>query len=306
MATTTQPNHLRIVLAAVAALGFWGSAFVATRVALVSFTPGEVALYRYSVASLTLALVAWWLRPPLPRRQDLPRLIAVGVIGVGLYTLALNTGLQTVTAGAASFIVNTAPLFSVVFACVILKERPGWPGWLGLLIGLAGLGLIATGEKTSGISPRALLIFGSAIAWALYQIIQKPLLPYYGPVGVVCYAIWFGTAIFLPFLPGLLNAMPMAPLQHHATAIYLGVLPGAMAFLAWSYLLSQLSVTRATPLLYLVPVVSLITAWLVIDERPVWQSVIGGTIAVVGVAVSRWSHPSRSSPPISTSQKAAP
>jgi drug/metabolite transporter (DMT)-like permease len=306
MATTTQPNHLRIVLAAVAALGFWGSAFVATRVALVSFTPGEVALYRYSVASLTLALLAWWLRPPLPRRQDLPRLIAVGVIGVGLYTLALNTGLQTVTAGAASFIVNTAPLFSVVFACVILKERPGWPGWLGLLIGLAGLGLIATGEKESGVSPGALLLFASAVAWALYQIIQKPLLPYYGPVGVVCYAIWFGTAIFLPFLPGLLNAMPMAPLQHHATAIYLGVLPGAMAFLAWSYLLSQLSVTRTTPLLYLVPVISLIIAWLVIDEHPAWQSIIGGTIAVGGVAVSRWSRPSRSSQPISKPQKEAP
>ena len=306
MATTTQPNHLRIVLAAVAALGFWGSAFVATHVALVSFTPGELALYRYSVASLTLALLAWWLRPPLPRRQDLPRLIAIGVIGVGLYTLALNTGLQTVTAGAASFIVNTAPLFSTVFACVMLKERLGWPGWLGLFIGLAGLGLIATGEKESGVSPGALLLFASAVAWALYQIIQKPLLPYYGHVGVVCYAIWFGTVIFLPFLPGLLNAMPMAPLQHHATAMYLGVLPGAMAFLAWSYLLSQLSVTRTTPLLYLVPVISLIIAWLVIDEHPAWQSIIGGTIAVGGVAVSRWSRPSRSSKPISKPQKEAP
>ena len=130
--------------------------------------------------------------------EDLPRLIAVGVIGVGLYTLALNTGLQTVTAGAASFIVNTAPLFSTVFACVMLKERLGWPGWLGLFIGLAGLGLIATGEKESGVSPGALLLFASAVAWALYQIIQKPLLPYYGPLGVVCYAVWFGTVIFLP------------------------------------------------------------------------------------------------------------
>ncbi len=306
MPTTTQPNHSRIILAAIAALGFWGSAFVGTRVALVSFTPGELALYRYGVASFTLALIAWWLQPPPPRLKDLPRLIATGVVGVGLYTLALNTGLQTVTAGAGSFIVNTSPLFSAVLACVMLKERLGWPGWLGLFIGLAGLGLIATGEKESGISHGALFIFASAIAWALYQIIQKPLLPYYGPVGVVCYAIWFGTVIFLPFLPGLLNAMPMAPLKHHATMIYLGVLPGAVAFLAWSYLLAKLSVTRATPLLYLIPVVSLIFAWLFIDERPAWQSIIGGTIAVGGVAVSRWSRPSRSSKPISKPQKEAP
>lgn len=281
------PGSPRIILAAVAALGFWASAFVGTRVSLASFTPGELALYRYGVASLTLALLAIWLRPPLPRRQDLPRLIATGAIGIGVYTLALNTGQQSIAAGAASFIVNTAPLFSTIFACVVLKEQLRPAGWLGLIIGLAGIGLIALGEEGSGISTGALLVFVAAIAWALYQIIQKPLLPHYGALGVVCYAIWFGTALFLPFAPGLFEAMARAPANHHATVVYLGVLPGALAFLAWSYLLAHLTVARATPLLYLVPVLSLVIAWLVIDERPVLLSVIGGVVAVAGVALSR-------------------
>lgn len=290
------PSHPRIILAAIAALGFWASAFVGTRVALASFAPGELALYRYGVASLTLALLAGWLRPPLPRRQDLPRLLATGLIGIGIYTLALNTGQQTIAAGAASFIVNTAPLFSTLLACLLLKERLRWPGWLGLAVGLAGIGLIAMAEGGSGVSHGALLVLAAAVAWALYQIIQKPLLPYYGALGVVCYAIWFGTLLFLPFLPGLLEAMARAPLQHHATVVYLGVLPGALAFLAWSYLLSHLTVTRATPLLYLVPVLSLIIAWLVIDERPATLSIIGGLVAVGGVALARLAAPRKSTP----------
>ncbi len=281
------PSSTRIILAAVAALGFWASAFVGTRVTLPSFDPGELALYRYGVASLTLALLAIWLRPPLPRVADLPRLVATGAIGIGVYTLALNTGQQTVTAGAASFIVNTAPLFSTIIAYVVLKERLRPAGWLGLVISLAGIGLIALGEENSGISTGALLVFVAAIAWAIYQIIQKPLLPYYGALGVVCYAIWFGTALFLPFAPGLIEAMARAPVSHHATVVYLGVLPGALAFLAWSYLLQHLTVSRATPLLYLIPALSLVIAWLVIAEQPKLLSVIGGVVAVAGVALSR-------------------
>ena len=281
------PGHPRIIAAAVAALGFWASAFVGTRVVLVSFSPGELALYRYGVASITLAVLALWLRPPLPRRQDLPRLVATGAIGICIYTLALNTGQQTTTAGAASFIVNTAPLFSTICACVLLKESLHPAGWLGLVVGLGGIGLIALGEQGSGVSGGALLVLVAAVAWALYQIIQKPLLPTYGAVGVVCWAIWIGTALCLPFAPGLLAAMAQAPAHHHATVVYLGVLPGALAFLTWSYLLTHLTVTRATPLLYLVPVLSLVIAFVVIGEQPHALSVIGGLVAIGGVALSR-------------------
>jgi drug/metabolite transporter (DMT)-like permease len=204
-----------------------------------------------------------------------------------VYTLALNTGQLTTTAGAASFIVNTAPLFSTIIACVVLQERLRLAGWLGLIIGLAGIGLIALGEGGSTVSTGALLVFVAAISWAIYQIIQKPLLGYYGALGVVCYAIWFGTLWFLPFAPGLVAAMVKAPASHHATVVYLGVLPGALAFLAWSYLLAHLTVARATPLLYLVPVLSLVIAYLVINEQPHLLSVVGGLVAIGGVAISR-------------------
>jgi drug/metabolite transporter (DMT)-like permease len=287
MSMPLPPSNQRLAAAAIAALVFWASAFVGTRVALASFSPGELALYRYGVASLTLLLLAWWLRPPLPRPGDLPRLALTGAIGIGVYTLALNTGQQTISAGAASFIVNTAPLFSVLLACVVLKERLAWSGWAGLVVSLVGIGLISSAESDGGISHGALLVFLAAIAWAIYQIVQKPLLGYYGAIGVVCYAIWFGTLLFSPFLPGLLAAAAEAPPSHHATVVYLGVLPGALAFLAWSYLLAHLTVARATPLLYLVPVLSLAIAWVAIGERPAPLAVVGGLVAVAGVALSR-------------------
>jgi drug/metabolite transporter (DMT)-like permease len=289
MLTTNQ----RVITAAVSALLFWASAFVGTRVLLHpinpgehSFSPGELALYRYGVASLTLALITCWMRIPLPAWRDLPRLAATGIIGIGIYGLALNYGQMDVSAGAASFIVNTSPLFSVLFASLLLKERLNLPGWIGLCLGLSGVGLIALAEGRSELSTGAGLVFLAALCWALYQILQKPLLPHYGPLGVVCYAIWGGTLFFMPFLPSLLHTMQGAPTTHHAIALYLGVLPGAVSFLAWSYILAQLTVSKATPLLYLVPVLSLLIAWLAIGEKPALLSVLGGIVAIAGVALS--------------------
>jgi drug/metabolite transporter (DMT)-like permease len=292
--TPTSPLHRHLVIvAAVTAILFWASAFVGTSVVLSTFSPGELALYRYGVASLTLVLIAMWLRPPLPTWSDVPRLAATGIIGIGIYGVALNYGQKDISAGAASFIVNTSPLFSVFFATMILKERLSAPGWIGLVLGLGGVGLIALAEEGSGLSLGAGLVFLAAICWSLYQIVQKPLLPRYGALGVVCYAIWSGTICLLPFLPSLLHTMQTATATHHAIVLYLGILPGAVSFLAWSYLLSQLTVSKATPLLYLVPVLSLVIAWFAIGEEPAILSVIGGLIAIAGVALSHFAHVQR-------------
>ena len=294
--TTTTPTFStkhKVIAAAVAALLFWASAFVGTRVVLATFSPGELALYRYGVASLTLALIACWLRPPLPAWRDLPRLSATGIIGIGIYGLALNYGQIEISAGAASFIVNTSPLFSVFFAGIILKERLNAAGWIGLVLGLCGVGLIALAEEGNGLSAGAGLVFIAAICWAMYQIVQKPLLPRYGPLGVVCYAIWSGTLVLMPFFPSLLHTMQTAPASHHSIVLYLGILPGAVSFLAWSYLLAQLTVSKATPLLYLVPVLSIAIAWLAIGEKPAVLSVFGGLVAIAGVALSHFASNQR-------------
>jgi drug/metabolite transporter (DMT)-like permease len=307
MATTTMPNPhptWYLPVAASAALVFWASAFVGTRVALASFPPGELALYRYTIASLILLAVACYVKPKTPSKPDAPRLIALGIIGIGIYGLCLNYGQQTVSAGAASFIVNTAPLFSLLIAHFYLRERLPWLGWLGVAVGLVGVGMISFAEADVGLSHGALLVFIAALCWALYQIMQKPLFPTYGSFAVVCYAIWSGTLFFLPFAPSLVENLSRAPLTHHLIVLYLGVLPGAVSFLAWSYVLEHMSVSKATPLLYLVPVLSLLIAWVTIGEQPAVLSVGGGLVAIAGVALSRLAAAHTANPSHSLTVKA--
>ena len=276
-----------IAFAAAGTLLLWASGFAGNRAALANLSPGELSLYRYGVASLVLAAIAL-VRPPVtPLRADLWRLALTGALGIGIYNLALASGQRTVSAGSASFIVNTAPIFSGLLAWPFLGERPSPWGWVGLLVSLAGVALIALGEGGGTISWGALEVFVAALAWALYHIVQKPLLPRYGALGVVSYAIWSGTLMFLPFIPDLLAKLPVLPTSTHAIAVYLGVLPGALAFVLWSFVLTHLPVTRATALLYLIPVLTLAIAWLALGEQPSALAVTGGVVAIVGVTIGR-------------------
>lgn len=81
----------------------WASAFPFIRIGLHGLTPLQLAAARFATAAvLALAWLAWR-RPPKPSRGDALRFLACGLLGIALYNALLNTGEQTVSAGAASF-----------------------------------------------------------------------------------------------------------------------------------------------------------------------------------------------------------
>ncbi len=110
------------------ALVLWATAFVGIRVAVVHYPPGPLALLRFSIASVLLGsyLLAASKRRSLLKAgpKDWLGFLSLGLTGIVVYHVALNTGEQTVSAGAASLLVNTTPVFTVLLA-VLLGDRLG-------------------------------------------------------------------------------------------------------------------------------------------------------------------------------------
>jgi drug/metabolite transporter (DMT)-like permease len=265
----------------------WASAFPLIRLALNELAPIPLAAARFAIAAVLV--VAWLLRkrPPLPAKSDALRIFLCGLFGVALYNITLNTGQQTVSPGAAAFIVNSAPILTALFALFVLKERFTIWGWIGTLISFSGIAVIASGQP-GGLSFGAgtTFVLAAAVSTGTYFVLQKPLVGKYGALPCAAYTMLIGALLLSPWLPGA--ATLLATTASNATlwsVIALGILPAALGYATWTYALGYFGAARGSNFLYLIAPVATVLAFLFMGVVPGVPTIIGGALAILGVVI---------------------
>ena len=280
-----------VVVLAVTLL-LWSSAFVGIRYAVRHYPPGSLALLRFLIASILLGGYVFLKRPPSSRGSTSPKdwgaFFALGATGVFGYHVALNFGEQTVSAGAASLLVNTTPLFTVVLAVFFLGERLSARGGLGLAVAFAGASMVALGAANGlTLDKGAVLVLLAAVVQAFFFALQKPMLGRFGALELTTRSIWCGSLLLSVFLPELVSTLREAPLSSTLVVLFLGVGPSCFAYVAWAHILSKMSVSKAVGYLYLVPALALGIGFLVLGETPSLLALAGGAVTIFGVILVR-------------------
>lgn len=276
--------YLKAVGFALLAVFLWATSFVAIRMSLENYSPGVLAFLRYGLAGLVLVPFYYGNKQKVPVRvSDLWRFAVIGATGFTLYNIALNHGGVTVTAGVSSFIIGLSPVFSVLFAFLLLKEPMPVAVVVGLMLSVVGLVVIAIGEHVSvHFDFGVLYLLCAALALALYCVIQKPLLTRYPPFQLVTLFIWFGAFFLLFFTHNLWNQVVHAPWHAMLPVVYLAVFPGILGYMCWSAALSYVRVSQLTPLHYLMPIFTLALGYFILHEVPTTYSLLGGAICLAG------------------------
>ena len=264
----------------------WASAFPAIRAGLAAFGPAELGAIRFAIAAVPSAIFLALTRPALPSWSEAWRFGFGGIVFVALYTILLNFGELTVSAGPASFIINANPIFTAVLAMLFLGERFTRLAWLGTVISFTGMGLIALGEGEGfSIDQGALLILGAALCTASASIVQKPLFARHKPLTVSAWNMVIGALVLSPFLASGIGQAAVANPEALGAAIFLGTVPSLVAYGSWAVALSRLPASRATNFLFCVPPVATLIGYLWLGEVPGIASIVGGLLALGGVVV---------------------
>ena len=271
----------------------WGVNFVVIRWGLNEVPPFLLACARFTLVAFPAIFLIR--KPNIPWRW----LIAYGLFNsFGQFAFlfwAMKVGMP---ASLASVVHQSQVFFTLIFSVLVLGLKPRWAQWLGLLIAVMGLLLIVYGKGvgvTQMTSLGLVLNLLGAACWAAGNItvaMMRRAGLEVDPFGLV---IWSSLVPILPFavlswtMEGAqISAIRSIGWQSVVAVLYLAIAATIIGYGLWSRLLHQYEPNRIAPFSLLVPVIGLVTAWLVLGERlNVWQ-MMGSLGLLLGLVINLW------------------
>jgi drug/metabolite transporter (DMT)-like permease len=279
----------------------WGSTYLAIRVADRSIPPFAMAAARYLTAGAVLYLATWL----AGRRRQAAAPLTVGkgsssrlaqwggMAVVGTMLLAFGNGgvsyaEQTLPSGLAALLVASVPLWMALADRVINGQRIPLRGWLALVIGLAGIAVLARPSGNGAVLP-VLVVLGASVSWGIGSVLAgrmpAPASPLVGSAmemltgGIVLTGLAAATGELTRIDPAHLSAQSLLGL------LYL-IGPGSLlALTCYVIALRRLPTSVVSTYAYVNPVVAVSLGALFLGERPTLATLLGGVIVVASVAM---------------------
>ncbi|HEY6102926.1 MAG TPA: DMT family transporter [bacterium] len=287
--------YLILTLSAV----FFGGTWVAGEVAVAGLPPMTIASARFIIAS---ALLYGWarLQSHESRRitaRDIPLILTLGASAIAIYNALFLYGLRLAPASDGAIIVpGFAPVFTVLLAWPILRERIGAWTVAGFAVAIAGLYFVigpGGGEQSSNRLLGDIFFILGACCWGIYAVAGKTATSRFTPVTSTLYATVAGTLMLIPF--GLAErgwrALAAAPAVSWAGLLYLGTFGTVLAFVFFYEGVKRIGAGRSSAFAFLVPVIGVLSSVLLLHERLTAGIGMGGILVLVGLwLVQRDSH----------------
>lgn len=268
---------------------FWGSAFVLMEVALPVFSPLMIVAGRMVVAALFLNGVV------LAQGQKWPQSKAVWLECAGLSVVnnllpfgLVVWGQQYIGASLAAILISSAPVFTVVLASVVGRERMSLSRALGVLVSFSGVVVLVGPDVLSGFSLKGigeLAILGAALSYSVagfwgrrFKVVPAEMLS--------TMTITLGMLLVLPLM--LWVELPMAVEWQWGAGfavVGLGVFSTAIAYIVYFRLLAEMGTVNTSLVSFLVPLSTLLMSLIFLQERLEFDAVLGMCLILSGLAV---------------------
>lgn len=290
-------SHYRYHFLAILTVIIWGTTFVSTKILIGhGLTPGEILLYRFLLAYIGI----WFICPRKVFAQnwkDELFFVGAGLCGGSLYFMAENTALGITLASNVSLIICTAPILTALLSRLFnRRERLKRHLIYGSFLALAGVALVVfNGSFILQINPAGdFLTLLAALMWACYGLILKRTNTRYPTLFITRKVFFYGIITLLPMLYFLSDKPHIKLLLHPliiGNLLFLGLLASLVCYIMWNTAVKELGVVQTTNYIYIVPLVTLLTSAIVIQETITEIALLGSCFILSGVYVAEKGFP---------------
>jgi drug/metabolite transporter (DMT)-like permease len=284
--------HLGAYLKLLGAVVIWGASFVATKIVLRELPPLMMVWTRFLLGTIFLGIVVAARRQlSLPSLPTFLYLGLIGFVGITFHQWLQSTALQTTEASTSSWIVATSPVFMALLGWLVLRERMDIGMMAGIVLAAIGVALVVSKGDWSQFfgghfgSRGDLLMLISAANWAVFSALSKRGLRDHAPTQMMFLVMVWGWALtsLLLLLTRSWHSLEMLSLSSWIGLLFLGFFCSGVAYLFWYDGLQAVPVVQVGAFLYIEPLVTLVVAVVLLQEKVNWASLVGGGLILFGV-----------------------
>ena len=275
--------QIRDVLLAILISAVWGFNFVASKWAVVDLPPLTANLFRFIIVLIVLLPFLKIVKGKM--RQLLTVATLLGVVHFGL----LFTGMSL--AGGVSSISVASQLnvpFATLLAVIILKETVGWYRIVGITLSFVGVMILGFDPKVFAYWDAVLLIVFGAFIFALSSVMMRQL----KEVPAVRIQAWVALAAILGsltlsaiFETGQIAAIESAGTRAWLAVVYTAVGSSLIGHGGANYLFRKYEISTVTPYFLIMPLFSIASGVIFLDEVISWELIVGGLFTISGVLI---------------------
>jgi drug/metabolite transporter (DMT)-like permease len=286
-------KRIIVYIACLAAMLFWSLSFIWYKDVYVYFTPFTTVFLRLVISAILLFSAALvFNRLQKIRKADYLNIFLLSLFEPLLYFVGESLGMLYVPATTASVIISMIPLLVPIAAYYFLKERLLIKNIIGIVISCVGVVLVVlNGEFEFSVSLKGLLLLSiSVVAAVFYSVTLKKLADVYNPLTLIAWQNSFGVLTFLPLVlifephglhAGLFALEPMIPL------LKLAIFASSGAFILYAFAVKHLGAVKANIFTNLIPVLTALLSFLLLNERLHMHNIIGIAVVIGGLILSQ-------------------
>ncbi|MCH7723903.1 MAG: DMT family transporter [Bacteroidetes bacterium] len=268
---------------------FWGSSFIATKVALKELSPETIISLRLIIATVFLFITAILFKKDFSINLKSHGIIFILALIAVFHLMIQVTGLKYTTASNTGWIIGTAPIFMAILAAIFFREKIGLLKISGIIIAMFGLLLLIGKGNITNVdlikNKGDLLVLASAFTWGVYSMVNKKISLSYSPLMTILYLFIMMAVIIIPFNlnAASVNSVIHLSLNGWISILFLGLFCSGIAYVIWAYSLRDLESAKVGAFLYFEPLVTVLAAWVLLSESITFLMILSGAIITFGV-----------------------